>query len=127
MTSDQQGFLEKSRRSIDAAKELLKGDFPEFAVSRAYYAMFYCAEALLLSQKLTFSSHSAVISAFGREFAKTSLLPQHLHRFLKNAEDMRTDGDYALAADISRENAIEQVTHAEEFLAETQRYFSSLH
>ena len=126
MTRDQQGFLEKSRRSIDAAKDLLKGDFPEFAVSRAYYAMFYCAEALLLSLGMAFSSHSAVISAFGREFAKSGLVPQHLHRFLKNAEDMRTDGDYALAADISRESAEEQVAHAEEFLSEAQRYLTQL-
>ena len=36
-----------------------------FAASRAYYAMFYAAEALLQSRGLAFSKHSAVHAAFG--------------------------------------------------------------
>jgi uncharacterized protein (UPF0332 family) len=33
--------------------------------------MFYAASALLADLSLSYNSHSAVISAFGREFAKT--------------------------------------------------------
>jgi uncharacterized protein (UPF0332 family) len=52
--------------------------------------MFYIAEAFLLGEGLTFSSHSAVIAAFGREFAKTKRLPVEYHRYLINAQEKRT-------------------------------------
>jgi uncharacterized protein (UPF0332 family) len=40
-------LVEKARRSPKSAKLLLsEGDY-DFAISRAYYAMFYCAEAVL--------------------------------------------------------------------------------
>ncbi len=66
--------MQKAHENIAAAEVLLQENFPEIAASRAYYAMFYIAEILLFSKGLTFSSHSAVISAFGKEFAKTGLL-----------------------------------------------------
>jgi hypothetical protein len=34
-----QKLLAKSQRSLDAATELVQKEFPEFAVSRAYYAI----------------------------------------------------------------------------------------
>jgi uncharacterized protein (UPF0332 family) len=52
-------LLEKSAQSRDAALLLLKDDYVDFAASRAYYAMFYAIEALLLSSDLSFSKHSA--------------------------------------------------------------------
>jgi len=36
-------------------------------------------ETLLLSKGLTFSSHSAVIAAYGKGFAKTGLLDPKFH------------------------------------------------
>jgi len=54
----------------------------DIAVSRAYYVMFYCAEALLDADGLTFSSHAAVVSGFGRHFAKTGRVPSELRRHL---------------------------------------------
>lgn len=59
-------------------------------MSRAYYAMFYVAEALLDQVGLAFSSHAAVISAFGQNFAKTGQLPTDLHRYLIDAQAQRT-------------------------------------
>jgi uncharacterized protein len=64
-------LLEKAMRSQKAAAKLLKNGDVDFAASRAYYSLFYTAEALLLSRGLSFSSHSAVIANFGKEFAKT--------------------------------------------------------
>ena len=44
-------LLEKAARAIEAAKTLLKTGSADFAAGRAYYAMFYIAEALLLEKK----------------------------------------------------------------------------
>ena len=48
-------LIDKAKRYIKSAKLLIEdGDF-ESAVSRTYYAMFYCAEAALLTKELSFS------------------------------------------------------------------------
>jgi uncharacterized protein (UPF0332 family) len=62
--------------------------------------MFYIAEAFLWEKGLSFSSHSAVIGAFGREIAKTGIVPAELHRYLIDAQDKRTQGDYGIDDDV---------------------------
>lgn len=47
MTPEQGALLAKARQSLDAAVLLAEKEYPDFAVSRAYYAMLYAAEALL--------------------------------------------------------------------------------
>ena len=49
--------------------------------------MFYLAKVSPLSKELTFSSHSAIIAAFGKEFAKTDLLDPKFHRYLIDAQE----------------------------------------
>jgi len=67
-------LLEKAVRAIEAAKILLKTRSADFAAGRAYYAMFYIAEALLLEKGLSYSKHSAVHASFGKFYAKVELL-----------------------------------------------------
>lgn len=74
-------LIEKARQSLNAAKDLLKGGYLDFSASLSYYAMFYAAEAVLLKKNLSFSKHKAVVSAFGKEFIKTDVLPSDLHRY----------------------------------------------
>ena len=94
MTDNIGPILEKAQESLAAAELLLQQGFTDFAASRAYYAMFYVAEALLLQRGLTFSSHSAVLAAFGKEFARTKELDPVYHRFLILAQEYRQQGDY---------------------------------
>lgn len=77
--------------------------------------MFYVAEALLLGDGLSFSKHSAVHSAFGREFAKTGRVPAHLHRYLIDGMVVRQAADYGPAR-VDRAQALLEIDHAEEFL-----------
>ncbi len=77
MTPEQQALLNKAQASLDAARLLASQNFHDFVVSRAYYAMLYIAEALLLEHNLAFSKHSAVIAAFGQNFAKTERAPRN--------------------------------------------------
>jgi len=78
--------------------------------------MFYVCEALLLGEGLSFSKHSAVISAFGQVFAKTGRLPEEFHRYLLDARDLRNAGDYDIRALISKEDSVTQIERTESFL-----------
>ena len=116
MTDARQALLEKARRAIRSAHLLrADGDY-DSAVSRAYYAMFYVAEALLLSKGLAFSKHSAVISAFGREFAKTGQVPEQFHRYLVDAQEARNISDYQAVSHITDEATQQHISRAEELL-----------
>jgi len=116
MNKNQEQLLFKAEQSLEASKYLYRGGYYDFAVARAYYTMFYLASLLLEGDNLSFSKHSAVISAFGREFAKNDRVPKEFHRYLKEAQDLRNLGDYGDFNAISAEEAEIQIAHSEEFL-----------
>ena len=115
-------LVRKARRSLRAAKRLFESRDFDFSVSRAYYAMFYCAEALLLTQKMSFSKHSAVIAAFGKHFIKTGLLPANFHSYLLTAFKDRQLADYEVIKKITKQEAETNIRNAEEFLKQTVIY-----
>jgi len=121
MTSEQTALLQKAKTSLEAARLLSNQDYFDFAVSRAYYAMFYVAEALLLGEGLAFSKHTAVIAAFGKEFAKTGRVPPEFHRYLIEGEDSRKVGDYDIHPGMTGDEAREQIDRAHEFLKMGER------
>lgn len=121
MTPEQQALLDKAHRSLVAAQSLIQQGFYDFAVSRAYYAMFYVAEALLDQEGLTFSSHAAVISAFGQHLARTGKVPVEFHRQLIDAQAQRTRADYDPQSDLSQLDAETVLNQAQAFLATAQQ------
>lgn len=116
MTPEQQRLLDKALRSLQAARELNNTGFSEFAVSRAYYAMFYVATAFLEGEGLTYARHSAVIAAFGQQFARTGRIPAEYHRHLIDAERNRLRADYDLEPNITEIEAEQVISRADEIL-----------
>lgn len=116
MTEDQLELLQKAHQSLSAARLLLGGGYPDYAASRAYYTMFYIAEAFLEGEGMSFSRHSAVIGAFGQYFARTGRVPVEFHRFLIEAQAVRNAGDYGQLNAVTASQATEQLTRAEQFL-----------
>jgi uncharacterized protein (UPF0332 family) len=101
---------------------MIREDLANIAASRAYYALFYIAEALLLSRGLAFSSHSAVIAAFGKEFARSNVLDPKFHRYLIASQDLRQTGDYGVEQNVSISDASQLVDWADEFLTAAETY-----
>ncbi|MGD1951278.1 MAG: HEPN domain-containing protein [Leptolyngbyaceae cyanobacterium] len=85
MTANLSAFIDKAKESLEASKLLAENGLYDFAGARAYYTMFYIAEAFPWQKGLSFSSHAAVIAAFGREIAKPGLVPVEFHRYLIDA------------------------------------------
>lgn len=125
MKAEVESLLIKSERSIEAARMLNDEGHADFAASRAYYALFYVAEALLLDRGLSFSSHAALIGAFGREFAKSAVLDPKYHRYLIDAQDLRNIGDYAIGQDIAEDQADLMCRWAEDFLRAARNFLGA--
>jgi len=121
LTPDQEGLLGKARRNIRSAKMLLADGDCDTAVSRAYFAMFYAAEALLLSKGLAYSKHSAVIAAFGKEFVKPGVLPAEFHAHLREAAEARNISDYQVGSYLTEEATAQHISRAEELLVAAER------
>jgi uncharacterized protein (UPF0332 family) len=117
-----QRLLAKAQDAIEAAELLLHGEKLGFAAGRAYYAMFYIAEALLFEKGMQFRKHSGVHAAFGKYFAKPGLLDRRFHTQLLEAFESRLQADYGVDIDLPRMAVAKMIRWAEEFLAEARRY-----
>ena len=117
-------MLDKARASHEAATLLRREGYLDFAASRAYYALFYVAEALLLERGLSYSSHSAVIAAFGREFARTGNLDPRFHRYLIDAQDLRQVGDYGTGGNVTADQVDELLHWTLDFIVATEGFLS---
>ncbi len=120
MTEEQEALLQKAAESIRAAHLLSDNGFVDIASSRAYYAMFYAASAMLWNENLRFRKHSGVHAAFGNRIAKPGVLPAELHGWLLDAAKARIVSDYRSEVGISPEQATTHIDRAERFLREVE-------
>ena len=124
MTPEQQLLVAKAQNSLDAANQLVQQGFYDIAVSRAYYSMFYIAEALLDKEGLSFSSHAGVISAFGRSLVRPGKVPVEFHRYLIDAQRLRTRADYDLQPDLSSQDAQTLIAQAQALIDLANQYLN---
>jgi uncharacterized protein len=122
LNTDTRKLLEKAGRAIQAAVTLLEHGSADFAAGRAYYAMFYSAEALLNEKGFHSRKHGGIHALFGEHFTKTGALDAKFHRFLLDAYDRRLQADYGFEAVVSRDEAIRTIEQARDFLEEAEKF-----
>jgi len=115
-------LLDKAIDTIESAELLLDHGKTDVAAGRAYYALFYVAEALLNEMGLQFGKHGDVIGAYGKEFSKTKLLDQKFHRWLIEGFDTRLIGDYHVDTKIEMDGVANMINQAREFYEAALRY-----
>lgn len=111
-------------QKLAAARENAERQRWRSVVSDAYYAMFDAARACLLQKGIEVSSHSECIGQFGKEFARTSLLPRELHRYLIDAFEARADADYAPEIEADQQSAHKHLANAESVVKVVKGFLS---
>jgi uncharacterized protein (UPF0332 family) len=124
MKPNTEKLLKKSARSIRAAGVLLERGDVDFAVSRAYYAMFYVAAALLNEKNLKFKKHGGVHSAFAEQFIKARQMDPKFHGWMVDAFDERIQGDYDVVSEMDSEAVAAVIQRAREFLEAAEQYLA---
>ena len=122
MSAETDALLAKARRSLDNARRSLEAGDADFAASRAYYAMFYAAEAILLSRGLVFSKHAAVIAEFTREFVRSGEFATEYGRALRDAFDERIVADYQAGEEFPVSRGQRLLTRAEAFVTAARTF-----
>lgn len=115
-------YVDKADEALAQSQANLKLDYYDVAISRAYYAMFYAATALLRSQKVTPKKHSGVHQAFAQYFVKPGLIEPEYSRMLGNAFRLRQDSDYEVLTRPSRPLAQDVLDDAARFVERTKLY-----
>ena len=87
-------YAEHARQMLKVADHNLADGFYASAINRAYYAIFYAANALLATKGLSRSKHSAVIATFRQHFVKPGLIEDEYSDIYGRVMDDRHKADY---------------------------------
>lgn len=109
-------LIEKAYRYLRSAELLWRDGDSASAVSRIYYAMFFCAEAALLTKGFSHSSHKGVLSAFGEQFVKSGIFSKQMGRNLNLAFEKRQLGDYESTFAFDEEEVAGLLNSAKDFV-----------
>jgi len=108
--------LERAGTNLQAAKDLLDKGYYDIAASRAYYAAFYAASALLLKEGLDTRKHSGVIALIHQNFVKAGKLDKMQGKNLNWLFELRSVGDYGVSVHVASGEALRAVQVTERFL-----------
>jgi uncharacterized protein (UPF0332 family) len=121
-----ESLFQRAKKYLRSSELLInEGDY-ESSVSRTYYAMFYSAQAILLTKKISVSTHKGLITTFGEIFIKTGILPKELGRELNRAYQKRQLGDYEYTLIISAEEAKQMLVEGKKFIETIIQYIEKL-
>jgi uncharacterized protein (UPF0332 family) len=118
-------LLFRAEEAIESADILLKQGYLADSTSRAYYAMFHIAEALLNEKGLSFSKHGNVHGAFGEHYVKTGIFDKKYHKWLLSAFSRRIASDYDAAARFQSSSVKTMIDQAWKFLQAAKKYLEN--
>jgi len=114
--------IERARQMLKVAERNLADGFCGSAINRAYYAIFYAANAMLATQGLSRSRHSGVIAAFRLRFVKPGFIEVEYGDIYGRVMDDRHISDYDVEAVIEPDRARTDLDDARCFVDRIERY-----
>jgi uncharacterized protein (UPF0332 family)/predicted nucleotidyltransferase len=105
-----------------AESEFIQGNDYQVVANRAYYAIFYAANAMLATQGLQRSKHPGVMGLFREKFVITGLIEPTYIRDYEEAMKRRHMSDYDLNALISADYVRVGLEAAQRFTSRVERY-----
>ncbi len=106
--------------SLESARILLAAKMNADAVSRAYYAAFHYARALLLTVGQEPETHGGVHRLLHRELVRDGILDPDVAHLFSRLQKFRLDADYAAEVVFTPGGAAEEVHAAETFVNEAR-------
>ena len=96
--------LEKAETALEEAIKVSNIKLWNIAANRLYYALYYAASALLISEGLASHTHRGLISQIHLNYVKTGRLGENDGKLLRNMFKMRHEGDYEDFIDAAEED-----------------------
>lgn len=115
-------YFERANEMLDVAGLNLAEGYYGSAINRAYYAIFYAANGLLVTQGLVRNKHSGVIAVFRERFVKPGLIETEYSRIYGRVMDDRHVGDYEVELPIDAGVAEKDLSDARRFVERAEQY-----
>lgn len=115
-------YMERANEALDVAGKNLDDGFYAASVNRAYYGVFYAANAMLSTQGLARSKHSGVIATFRERFVKTGLIEVEYSQTYGRVMDDRHLGDYEIRGVIPADDAKRDLEDARRFVKRVEAH-----
>lgn len=119
--TETQRLFQKAQKYLRSAAVLLELEDFDSCSSRAYFAMFYAAQGVLLDELGERPERKGIRSAFRERFVETGRLPARAAEALEEAHDQREMADYGSAFGVKQEHAERTLQEAEAFVNSLQR------
>lgn len=115
-------LMARADRALKDADILAADQRYSSAISRAYYAAFYAAEAALLAQEVAVKSHKGVVAAFGKQLILTGHMSGQQGRTLQLLNNLRQQSDYAIFSQYGQEDAMRAMAMATTIVQSVSRF-----
>ena len=118
-------MMDKAKNSLGVARQLHEQRHYNDAASKSYYAVFHSLQAILLTKGLSFSKHSAVLSAFNKEFIYSGGFAKDFYAKIIRLFKDRQIGDYEYTKEIDRESSETDVADTEIIINAIEEYLKN--
>ncbi len=117
----QQSYIEKSANSLKAAQALLPLDLLPESISMAYYAMYHSLLALFFRCGIKCENHAGNILLLNYLFENSEL-----YILISKAKEERIDKQYYVDFEVSKKDAEELISKAQQFITEIKIHIEKL-
>jgi uncharacterized protein (UPF0332 family) len=108
--------MTKGNEALAEARVLLRERLCNGAVSRAYYAAYHWASALLVTKGVETRTHRGTIQMLSLHFVRPGLLSEEAAGLISRLEDFRELSDYSAPVTFHEEDARAAIDRAEAFI-----------
>jgi uncharacterized protein (UPF0332 family)/predicted nucleotidyltransferase len=115
-------YMELAREALNDTQFSFEQARYRITANRAYYAVFYAANAMLATLGLQRAKHSGVKATFQERFIKTGLIEDTYSDDYEEAMEKRETSDYDAAFSISEPFARDCLERARRFVERMERY-----
>jgi len=117
-------YMDYARRALQSAKLLFDDADWVGVINRAYYAIFYSANAVLEMEGLERSKHSGVLALFRQKYVKTGQVEAEFSKIYGEAFESRNESDYQRLSFPSRTEAEKAIEGARRFVERIEKLLS---
>jgi len=120
-------MLKKGRKKLESARINFENECFDDAVSRSYYAIFHTISAVLMTKKITCSSHKETIGEFNKEFIKPGTFPKTFAKSIQKLFNERQTGDYDFEEYFGSDIAKEDIDEVIKIIESCEKYLSGFY
>lgn len=118
-------LLKKAQKYLRSAAVLLELEDYDSTASRAYFSMFYAAQAALLQEVDEIATKQGIRSAFVQRFVENGPLPSRAGDVLQRGAELQEMGDFAHEFAVGDDDAEFILAEAEAFVNSLEKLIGS--